>query len=65
MKPYDNSVMVWLIDEKIHNELHRRVLKARLVDGKTYEAIAEEVNRTPRQIGYIIAKESAKLFELL
>ena len=32
-KDYDNSAMTRLIDERIHNELHRRVLKLRLIDG--------------------------------
>ena len=54
-KDYDNSTMTRLIDEKIHNELHRRVLKLRLIDGWTYERIAENVDRSPRQIYYIIA----------
>lgn len=65
MTDYDNSAMAKLIDEKIHNDLHRRVLMLRLIDGWTYERIAEAVDRSPRQIGYIIAKEAPRLRDLL
>ena len=65
MKDYDNSVMVRLIDERIHNDLHRRVLKLRLIDGWTYERIAEDVDRTPRQINYIISNTTKHLNSLL
>lgn len=65
MTDYDNSAMAALIEEKIHSDLHRRVLMLRLIDGWTYERIAEAVDRSPRQIGYIIAKEAPRLRELL
>lgn len=65
MTDYDNSAMTQLIDEKIHSDLHRRVLKLRLIDGWTYERIAEAVDRSPRQIGYIIAKDAPRLRDLL
>lgn len=65
MTDYDNSAMAKLIDEKIHSDLHRRVLKLRLIDGWTYERIAEAVDRSPRQIGYIIAKDAPRLRDLL
>ena len=65
MTDYDNSAMARLIDEKIHSDLHRQILKLRLIDGWTYERIAEAVDRSPRQIGYILAKETPRLRELL
>ena len=65
MTDYDNSAMARLIDEKIHSDLHRRVLKLRLIDGWTYERIAEAVDRSPRQIGYILARETPRLRDLL
>lgn len=65
MTDYDNSAMDRLIDEKIHSDLHRRVLKLRLIDGWTYERIAEAVDRSPRQIGYILARETPRLRDLL
>lgn len=58
---YDNSDIAMAISECIHNERHRAILKRRLVDGLTYEEIAEEVDRTPRQIGYVMAKETPRI----
>ena len=57
--------MEQLIDEHIHSIRDRRVMKLRFIDGLTYEEIAEEVDRTPRQVGYIISKYSVKLSEYL
>ena len=65
MLDYDNSVMCRLIEERIHNDLHRRVLKLRLIDGWTYERIAEDVDRTPRQIYYIVTTTTKHLNRLL
>lgn len=65
MVDYDNSVMSRIIDEKIHNAAHRRVLKMRFIDGETYEQIAEDVKMSPRQIYYIIGKYAPKLDQLL
>ncbi|MBO7670387.1 MAG: hypothetical protein J6S60_07330 [Oscillospiraceae bacterium] len=65
MKDYDNSVMARLIEEKIHNAEQRDVLKARLIDGKTYEKIAEDYKISPRKVGYIIAKYASVLREMI
>ncbi len=65
MRDYDNSVMTHLIDEKVHSDLHRRILKLRLIDGWTYERIAEDVDRTPRQIAYIVSATAPRLYDLL
>lgn len=65
MKDYDNSAMRRLIDERVHNDLYRRVLKLRLIDGWTYERIAEDVDRTPRQVFYIVATTTKHLNTLL
>ena len=64
-KDYDNSTMTRLINERVHNDLHRRVLKLRLIDGWTYERIAEDVDRTPRQIYYIVTTAAKTLYLLL
>jgi len=60
---YDNTTMAHAISECIHSELHRKVLYAVLIDGWTYERTAEAVDRTPRQVGYIIAKKTPQLSE--
>lgn len=58
VKPYTNSQIAALIDEHIHNQMHRTILKLRFIDGMTYEKISEhkDVDRTPRQVAYIISK---------
>ncbi len=65
MIDYDNSAMLRLIEERVHNDLYRRVLKLRLIDGWTYERIAEDVDRTPRQGYYIVASMTKHLHCLL
>jgi RNA polymerase sigma factor (sigma-70 family) len=50
-----------LIDEWIFNERDRKILKRRLLDGITYEKIAEEFDMSDRQIRAIVKKSVAKL----
>jgi DNA-directed RNA polymerase specialized sigma subunit len=52
-----------LIDEWIFNKKHREMLKLYLLDGMTYEQIAEEFDMSPRQIARIIPKLQAQLFK--
>ena len=58
---YDNSRMSHAISECIHSDLHRTVLHAILIDGWTYERTAEIVDRTPRQVAYIVDKAVPRL----
>jgi AraC-like DNA-binding protein len=52
-----------LIERWIFNEQHRQMLKRNLLDGWTYEHIAEEVGMSPRQIARIIPKLQEQLFK--
>jgi RNA polymerase sigma factor (sigma-70 family) len=45
-----------LIDEWIFSERDRKILKRRLIDGLTYERIAEEFDLSPRYVSTIIYK---------
>lgn len=45
-----------LIDSWIFNERNRQILKARLINGKTYEQIAELFELSDSQVKRIIAK---------
>lgn len=54
MNEYTNSQMTAVIDEHIHNALHRDILKLRYIDGETYERIAEIVGKSTQQIKTII-----------
>jgi len=65
MKDYTNSEIAFLIDEHIHNERDRRILKRRLIDGCCYEPLAEEFDMSDRQIRRIIYKLQDRLFQYL
>ena len=56
MIEYSNSEITRVIDEYIHNERNRKLLKRRYVDGITLEALAEEFDLSVRQVKNIIYK---------
>lgn len=51
-----------LIDEYIHNERNRAILKRRLLDGICYEPLAEEFDLSDRQVKNIVYKGEAIIF---
>lgn len=51
-----------LIDEWIFREKDRDILKRRLLDGITYESLAEEFDMSVRQIKRIVYKAEDNLF---
>ena len=65
MELYNLSRSDWehLIDEWIFNEQHRKMLKLNLLDGWTYENLAEEFGMSTRQIARIIPKLQNQLFK--
>ena len=65
MKEYTNTEMAILIDEYIHSERDRKILKRRLLDGICYEPLAEEFELSSKQIKNIIYKAQNKLFKYL
>ena len=65
MKDYTNSQICALIDEHIHSERDRRILKRRFVDGICYEPLAEEFDMSDRQVKRIIYKLQERLFRYL
>ena len=60
---YTNSEMRKAIDECIHNDMYRKILRLRMIDGWTYERIAEKVNRTPRHVNRIVKNNLPMLRE--
>ena len=52
----------FLIDEWIHKERDRQILKRRLLDGIRYEPLAEEFDLSVRQVKNIVYKAEDKLF---
>lgn len=60
---YTNSQIKALIAEHIHSERDRDILRRRLVDGVTFERLAEEFVMSPRQIRTIVHKQESILFK--
>lgn len=60
---YTNSQIRDLIDEYIHNERNRAILKRRLIDGLCFEKLAEEFDLSVRQTKSIIYREQDRLFK--
>lgn len=60
---YTNSEITNLIDEHIHSERDRAILKRRLVDGIRYEKLAEDFELSVRQVKNIVYKAEEKLFK--
>ena len=60
-----NSEIAYAIDEWIHSERDRKILKRRLIDGICYEPLADEMQMSVRQIKDIVSRAEAKLFKHL
>ena len=62
---YRNSQIRDLIAEYIHSERDRKILHRRLIDGITFEKLAEEQEMSVRQIKNIVYKAEDILFRKL
>lgn len=62
---YKNSDIAKAIDEYVHSERDRKILRLRFIDGFTYEKIAEVVDMSPRRIPAIIKKHEKYIFDAL
>ena len=51
-----NSQLAELIGENIHSERNRQIMRLRLIDGMTYEKIAEIVQMSPRYIRSLVKR---------
>lgn len=65
MRDYTNSEISELIDEYIHSERDRAILKRRLIDGVLFEALAEEFDLSVRHTKAIVYKGQEALFRRL
>ena len=57
-----NSELAILIYENIHSERDRAIMKDRLINGLTYERLAEKHDLSVRQVKNIVYKALDKLF---
>lgn len=62
---YTNSQIARLIDELIHSERDRAILKRRLIDGICFEPLAEEFDLSAVQVRRIVYKGQEKLIPYL
>lgn len=62
---YTNSQIRDIIDEHIHSERDRAILKRRYIDGICYEPLAYEFNMSVRQIKNIVYKATNKIIKYL
>jgi hypothetical protein len=60
-----NSEVCYLIDQWIRNERDRAILKDRLINGLTYERLAEKHDMSVRQTKNIVYKSMEKLVSRL
>lgn len=63
MREYTNSEVTDAIDELIHSERGRSILKRRLIDGLTYEKLAEEFDLSVTQVKRIVYKGEDIIFK--
>ena len=62
MIEYTNTQISNIIDEYIHSERDRAILKRRLIDGICYEPLAEEFDLSVRHVKNIVRKGQEKIF---
>lgn len=62
---YTNSKIAIIIDEHIHKERDRNILKRRLIDGICYEPLAEEFDMSVSQVKRIVHKSEQIIFKRL
>lgn len=58
----DNSELIRRIDEKIHHERNRRILKRRFIDGICFEPLAEEFELSVIQVKRIVYRYQDAIF---
>ena len=57
-----NSEIGLLIDERIHHERNRRILRRRLIDGIRFEPLAEEFDMSVVQVKRIVYRYQDEIF---
>ena len=58
----DNSEIERRIDERVHHERNRQILKRRLIDGICYEPLAEEFDMSVIQMKRIVYRYQDAIF---
>lgn len=56
-----NSQLAEKIGEHIHSERNRQIMRMKLIDGYTYEKIAEIVQMSPRYVRSLVKRLTERL----
>lgn len=56
-----NSQLAEMIGEHIHSERNRQIMRMKLIDGYTYEKIAEIVQMSPRYVRALVKRLTERL----
>lgn len=65
MKPpreYYNDEIAHIVDQVIHSSRNRAILKRKLIDGISFEKIAEEFDLSTKQVKNIVYKSEKDVF---
>lgn len=62
---FTNSKINEVIDEYIHSARDREILRRRLIDGETYQEIADSMMLSSRTVRAICSRLQAKVFRHL
>ena len=65
MIDYTNSRVEQIIEEYVHSQRDRSLMKRRLIDGICYEPLAEEFSLSVSHVKRIVYKHEKKIFYLL
>ena len=65
MRDYSRTELTEVITEWVLNERDRRLISRRLIDGVTYERLAEEFDMSVAQVKRIVYKCQDKVFRHL
>ena len=63
MTEYRNSDLIAVVDEYVHSERDRKILKRRYIDGICFEDLGEEFQMSVRQIQNIVYKHQDRIFK--
>ena len=62
-REYTNSDFIRIADEYIHSQRDRDIIKARMVDGLTFDELSDKFSMSDRQIKRIVSKSLDTIFK--
>ena len=65
IQTHSKDELIDIIDQYIHHERNREILKRKLLDGICYEPLAEEFGLTPRRCKDIVRECQSIVFKQL